>query len=288
LEFVSPEEFDRLEQKRQTLDHARKLLARLAEQDRLAQFVSPKLHPEAVRLAAITDVCPFELSAAFDLSDQTRLEEERPKPKPLSDLELDEILKRRGDQVYPGPLHHQTILPEEEARLVRDWAQNDITIRHDPKKIEHDLEALRVAQWLQRELPTDGLDARIASVALKYIPPNAEIRYSREAGGGGLSWIDGRPLIEVPKPVCPRTLRVFLHECAHILLHAKAGNKPSHIIEFEAESWTFETMRREGIPIPQELIDCAKSNVLDQIAVNEAQGIPIDPEARSFATRLDP
>jgi len=58
--------------------------------------------------------------------------------------------------------------------------------------------------------------------------------------------------LRLPAVESPTLLFDFLHECAHVLLrHLWQDDKPDSIKESEAVAWAAQTMKQEGVPIPE-------------------------------------
>lgn len=84
--------------------------------------------------------------------------------------------------------------------------------------------------------------------------------------------------IQAPRPVTRKALQVYLHECAHSVLHTGIRSSstgipkakgweyvaahPKYIWEYQAEQWSFEAMRLNKVPVPAESIARAKAYVL--------------------------
>jgi hypothetical protein len=73
--------------------------------------------------------------------------------------------------------------------------------------------------------------------------------------------------LQVPRPDTRVALQIFLHECAHYLLHRNYPNitKPFYLKEWEAESWSINRMRECNIPVPREALRIARRNVARRI-----------------------
>jgi hypothetical protein len=67
-------------------------------------------------------------------------------------------------------------------------------------------------------------------------------------------------LLCAPRPITRRALYVYLHECAHFVLHAD-GERPQYVEEYEAEQWAHKVMRVAGIPVPRAETRQAKQNI---------------------------
>jgi hypothetical protein len=66
--------------------------------------------------------------------------------------------------------------------------------------------------------------------------------------------------MRTPRPDTPYRLHIFLHECAHFVLHGHR-RKPNHLEEYEAEQWAFARMREAGIPVPKKTMRKSRQNV---------------------------
>lgn len=122
---------------------------------------------------------------------------------------------------------------------------------------------------------------RFAAIARKYTPAGVTVSYRKSLSGR--AW---RDRIEAPRPVTRRALQIYLHECAHVLLgHCGNRSKPTHVKEWEAETWSFRVMREEGVPVPRKAILGAKRYVRRKIAQAQKRGAKtIDPRVQRWAS----
>ena len=78
---------------------------------------------------------------------------------------------------------------------------------------------------------------------------------------------------------------MYLHECAHFVLHAgdKDGERPPYVEEYEAEQWAHKVMRVAGIPVPRAETRQAKENISYLLRrAKRKKGRRIDPRIRAF------
>jgi hypothetical protein len=121
---------------------------------------------------------------------------------------------------------------------------------------------------------------RFEVIAKKHTPADVKVSYVK--GLYGRAFIKERRLY-APRPVTRRSLHIYLHEVAHIVLHDKTG-KPRHLEEAEAEKWAFAVMRAEGVSVPRKSLRRAKSHVARKIKQAIRRGAKrISPEARGFS-----
>jgi len=88
-------------------------------------------------------------------------------------------------------------------------------------------------------------------VALENTPDNVRcVRIRRDLSGLAETSGPDAGLLCAPRPITRRALYVYLHECAHFVLHAghDDGKHPGYVEEYEAEQWAHKVMREAGIP----------------------------------------
>jgi hypothetical protein len=119
-------------------------------------------------------------------------------------------------------------------------------------------------------------------IAMRYLPKGYTVEYRKSLTG---MHYGNRKLIKTPRPKTPKSLYIFLHECAHAYLHTGSGkNGKRHVQEMEAEQWAHERMARHGIPVPPEMTERAKKYVALKIVQAERRGGKhIDPRAIEYA-----
>src|SRR5947208_542184 len=122
--------------------------------------------------------------------------------------------------------------------------------------------------------------------ALANTPPNVRVIQIRKSLSG-VAHIHPRDpdfgLLCAPRPVTRKALQVFLHECAHFVLHTGQRRK-RHLEEFECEKWTHARMREAGIAVPRRMIKEAKLHVRRKVYQAADRGCKkFDQEALKFA-----
>ena len=121
------------------------------------------------------------------------------------------------------------------------------------------------------------------TIAAKYAPPYIKIRYKRKRNGRIIlkpaHACIRREEILTPRPVSPEALAFFLHECAHFHLRHFAPHESQRPLlrklytggetktlaeqEYAAERYAIETMKREGVPVPRNVLAGAKLYVAE-------------------------
>ena len=123
-------------------------------------------------------------------------------------------------------------------------------------------------------------------VALENTPDNVRcVRIRRDLSGLAETSGPDAGLLCAPRPITRRALYVYLHECAHFVLHAghNDGKHPCYVEEYEAEQWAHKVMRAAGIPVPRAETRQAKENISDILRrVKRKKGRRIDPRIRAF------
>ena len=101
---------------------------------------------------------------------------------------------------------------------------------------------------------------------------------------GGLAYI-GTGRIYSPEGRKIVQLYTLAHECGHIFLHNSGPgySLPSHVKEFEAESYAHQAFREHGMTVPRRLSKWGRNYVASWIAKDRAANIPIDPRAKAYA-----
>ena len=130
-----------------------------------------------------------------------------------------------------------------------------------------------------------ALAERLTAIGASYVPEGWTVAYRKSLSG---RCYHSRNHIDAPRPVTRKSLYIFLHECAHAILHhaAPGKNKPSHVKEHEAETWAHATMREHGVAVPRVMTTEAKAYVRRKIRRAIRNGAKtIDPAAAKFAWR---
>lgn len=121
---------------------------------------------------------------------------------------------------------------------------------------------------------------RCIQCALANTPDNVRFVELRKNLTGRAYYEEGR--LSSPKPVTRAALHVFLHECAHFVLHATKAQrkgKPSHVREMECELWATARMREAGIAVPRDMIRTGKLYVQQHMK----RAKRINAKAKAFA-----
>lgn len=114
----------------------------------------------------------------------------------------------------------------------------------------------------------EAMKAKCVACAIAHTPP--EVRYFKIRKTLSGKAFFREKAIAAPKPFTRRALHVFLHECAHFVLHGLPGvtRKPRHVEEYEAEQWANARMRDAGIAIPRKSLNRGKAYV--RYKINQA------------------
>lgn len=106
--------------------------------------------------------------------------------------------------------------------------------------------------------------AKLCRIALENTPENVRVVEIRKSLSG-YAWC--RPggeqfgKLSGPRPVTRKSLYIFLHECAHFVLHADGRRRKRYMEEMEAEQWAHARMREAGIAVPRRMTKRAKAYV---------------------------
>lgn len=91
-----------------------------------------------------------------------------------------------------------------------------------------------------------------------------------------------KKVIRAPHVTCEYTLQILLHEFAHVKLQhwTYVGDPPTkgiplHKQEFEADRWSMEIMRMEGVTVTKAIKLSHKRYIRHCIRQDEAAGVPI-------------
>lgn len=130
---------------------------------------------------------------------------------------------------------------------------------------------------------------RYKAIASLYVPDGWTVIHRSSLSGRCMY---GSKTISAPKPVTRKSLYIFLHECAHAVLHypiymrskSEYKRKASHVMEFEAEQWAHNKMRERGVAVPRAMTARAKRYVARKIKQAERSGAKtINAAARRYA-----
>jgi hypothetical protein len=91
-------------------------------------------------------------------------------------------------------------------------------------------------------------------IAKKNTPPDVQVIWKDplESYDGKVDYNTGE--LFVPHPDSMENLLVYLHECAHFILHRNDESTPCYLRNFQAETWALDTMQAEGLTLPEELV----------------------------------
>lgn len=107
-------------------------------------------------------------------------------------------------------------------------------------------------------------------IAVRYLPRGYAVEYRKSLSGRHFG---DRRLIQAPRPRTPKSLYIFLHECAHAYLRTGSGKRGKrHVQEMEANLWAEAKLTKHGIPIPPEYIERHKRYVAYKIVQAERRG----------------
>src|SRR5258708_6017824 len=122
---------------------------------------------------------------------------------------------------------------------------------------------------------------RCLACAAQHTAPDWMITYRKSLSG--VAWAAVKEMI-APEPVTRKSLYIYLHEAAHIVLN-HIGKKPTHVQEMEAEKQAHAWMREAGIPVPRAMTKRAKAYVGRKIEQAVRRGAKhIDPAAAHYAS----
>jgi hypothetical protein len=107
--------------------------------------------------------------------------------------------------------------------------------------------------------------ARFREIAKRYKPHGVRVVWRRNIARYATRGSAYPGLIACAEPNTRTALYIFLHECGHFHLGHFRKDRPAFVEEYEAERWAQQTMRREGVAVPQEDIWDAKSYVAEFI-----------------------
>jgi hypothetical protein len=123
---------------------------------------------------------------------------------------------------------------------------------------------------------------QLTAIAMRWLPKGYKVEYRKSLSG---THYGDRALIQAPRPTTPKSLYVWLHECAHAYLHTGSGKYGKvYIKELEAELWARVRMGEAGVPVPPEMIESGKRYIAYKIVKAERRGGKnFDPRAIEFA-----
>lgn len=137
-------------------------------------------------------------------------------------------------------------------------------------------------------MPSQAQLLLLAESVLKELPEGWRVKRSRRRwahafGGTGICYSTSQR-IEVPwPPTHVETVAVIAHEVAHALLHGDENR--GHVMEYEAEMWSFRWLRSRGVRVPRFYQNAARRNVKSAIKGDIKAGVKIRPSIRRWAYR---
>ena len=69
----------------------------------------------------------------------------------------------------------------------------------------------------------------------------------------------------VPRPDSIENLLIYLHECAHFVLHRDEEKSPIYTKEFQAETWAIDKIQMGGLSLPDELLLRSRRRTANEI-----------------------
>jgi TPR repeat len=127
-----------------------------------------------------------------------------------------------------------------------------------------------------------NIELQCKECALKNTPENVRVIEIRESLDGRAWLLIGK--LSAPRPVTPRALFIFLHECAHFVLHSDGKRRKRYLEEMQAEKWALARMQESGIPVPRDITRESKERVRLLIHKTSGHGAGnVDKEALRYA-----
>jgi len=105
-----------------------------------------------------------------------------------------------------------------------------------------------------------------------------------------MTFTDNSKVITIPRIIDEFTLQIALHEFGHVALGHLRDNPPklaSHKEEWEAERWSINVMRTEGIAITKEITRSMRRYLRRLVKQDTAKGKPIHPPVKKFVERTN-
>ena len=138
-------------------------------------------------------------------------------------------------------------------------------------------------------MPTQRQLLLLAEAVLSELPPGWRVRRCKWRWGGGFGGSglcnSNTRLVSVPwPPTHVEVVAVIAHEVAHAILHDDEHR--THIMEYEAEQWSFRWLRSRGVRIPRHYQDSATRNVRDAIKTDLKKGVKVRRSVRRWAAPL--
>ena len=108
------------------------------------------------------------------------------------------------------------------------------------------------------------------------VPKGVEVKFHGDFKGMAIFLPKRR--IECPKPIDPRSLQIGLHEIGHQILHGKVvgRSRPRYVEEWQAELYSLEVMREEGIDVTKDIMQTSKRYVVGALHKAIVRGLSRD------------
>lgn len=134
---------------------------------------------------------------------------------------------------------------------------------------------------------------RYADIGRKLIAEVGVAEADVIVSSGLTGWVKfSEPLqFKAPWPATTRKrLYVVAHECGHVALHKPPRrSKPVYKIEFEAEQYAIEALRRHGVAVPKCMVEAGRGYVARKIARARRRGAKfIEPKILAWAYAARP
>jgi hypothetical protein len=124
---------------------------------------------------------------------------------------------------------------------------------------------------------------RLAKIAQVNTPLGVRVKYMPASESSPMANYAAAEMI-VPRPDSIENLLVYLHECAHFVLHRNDETTPVYLKEFQAETWARDKIRRAGITLPDELLLGCRRRAANDIRCALKNGIQsLDSSVVDFA-----
>jgi hypothetical protein len=121
------------------------------------------------------------------------------------------------------------------------------------------------------------------SIAELNTPPNVRVRYVEASESSAIANNTTGEMI-VPRPNSIENLLIYLHECAHFVLHRDDEKTPRYLKEFQAETWALDKIQAEDLILSDELLLMSRKRIANDIRGALKNGIQrLDKRAVEFA-----
>lgn len=138
--------------------------------------------------------------------------------------------------------------------------------------------------------PRDPNADRYQAIAERYGEKEGIQGWNKRKEHSGMAWYgdNGERYISAPTPNSPKALYIFLHEVGHhhykhldheVECGDKAGGSKE---EYEATKWALEVMKKERVPISDDLLAYTKWNIDNRIKTEKRKHCRVDGRAVEF------